>query len=55
VSGKQAEKPAKQVVFLVGASHNAKDGQKRLVSPEVAKSLVDRGLARYPANYEADR
>ena len=41
----------KQVVFLVGPSHNAKDGAKRVVSPEQAKSLVDRGLARYPANH----
>lgn len=44
-------KQDKQVVFLVGPSHNGKDGDRRSLSPEQAKSLVDRGLARYPANH----
>lgn len=44
--------PEKQVVFLVGPSHGAEHGARRSVSPEQAASLVERGLARYPANYE---
>lgn len=47
------KKVEKQIVFLVGPSHNGNDGDRRSVSPEVAKSLVDRGLARYPANHPA--
>lgn len=49
------EKPAaddKQVVFLLGPSHNAEDGARRTVTVEKAASLVERGLARYPANYK---
>lgn len=45
----EAKKTEKRVVFLIGPSHGAKNGQRRLVSPEVAASLVARGLARYPA------
>jgi hypothetical protein len=44
--------PEKQVVFLVGPSHGAEDGARRSVSPELAASLVERRLARYPANYK---
>lgn len=44
-------KPETQVVFMVGNSRGAKDGDRRSVAPELAASLVDRGLARYPASY----
>ena len=45
-------KPAGQVVFMVGDSRGAKDGDRRTVAPEVAEALVANGLARYPANKE---
>lgn len=40
----------KQVVFMVGNSRGAKDGDKRTVDPETAEHLVSNGLARYPAS-----
>jgi alpha/beta superfamily hydrolase len=54
VSQKKAAEtaPEKQVVFLIGPSHGAEAGARRSVSPELAASLVERGLARYPANYK---
>lgn len=42
--------PAKAVVFMRGVSHGASAGQRKYVKPELAQSLVDRGLARYPKN-----
>lgn len=41
-----------QVVFMVGNSRGAQDGDRRSFDPETAASLVENGLARYPANYE---
>lgn len=46
---KPADNPDTRVVFMVGASHGAQDGDRRSVTPELAESLVARGLARYPA------
>lgn len=40
------------VVVMIGASHNAQDGDERVVSAEVAQSLVDRGLARLAIDSE---
>lgn len=37
-----------QVVFMVGKSRGAKDGDRRTVSPERAERLVSAGRARYP-------
>jgi len=42
------EKSDKQVVFLVGPSRGAKDGDRRTVDTETADALVSAGLARYP-------
>jgi len=57
MSGKQLDsaaevKPDKQVVFMLGESMHASNGDRRTVSPELAASLVERGLARYPANHQ---
>lgn len=41
------------VVVMVGASHDAKDGDLRSVPAEVARSLVDRSLARYADDGES--
>lgn len=35
------------VVVMIGASHDARDGDLRAVPADVAQSLVDRRLARY--------
>lgn len=43
-----AGRGSKQVVFLIGASHDGQAGQRRTVTPDEAESLVRRGLARYP-------
>ena len=45
-----AAKSDSQVIFLVGDSRGAKDGDRRSVSPERAAELVAAGLARYPAS-----
>ena len=47
----ESKAPERQVVFLIGPSHGAANGDKRSVSPDLAASLVERGLARYPANH----
>lgn len=44
----ESKKSDKQVVFLVGASRGAKDGDRREVDPATAERLVASGLARYP-------
>lgn len=49
---KVARKSSGQIIFLCGSSRGAKDGDRRTVSPERAKALVDAGLARYPASKE---
>lgn len=46
----EKNEPKGQVVFMVGESRGAKDGDKRTVDPEVAEALVSEGLARYPAS-----
>ncbi len=38
----------KQVVFLIGKSRGAEDGDRRTVDKETADKLVRDGLARYP-------
>lgn len=38
----------KQVVFLVGKSRGAEDGDRRTVDKATAEKLVANGLARYP-------
>lgn len=38
----------KQVVYMIGASRGAKDGDRRSVDKALAADLVERGLARYP-------
>lgn len=40
----------KRVVFLVGASHGGKNGDRRTVDPATAERLVRQGAARYPAS-----
>jgi hypothetical protein len=40
----------KQVIFLVGASHNGKNGERRTVDAATAERLVRQGAARYPAS-----
>lgn len=46
-----AKQSAKQVIYLVGSSHNGVDGEKRTVDAERAAELVAAGAARYPDNY----
>ena len=43
-----------QVVFMVGNSYDAQDGDRRTVSKEQAAELVTLGHARYPANYSGE-
>lgn len=38
----------RQVIFMVGNSRGAKDGDRRSVDKALAADLVARGLARYP-------
>lgn len=40
----------KQVVFMVGSSYDAKDGDRRTVTKAEAERLVRNGVARYPAS-----
>jgi len=38
----------KQVIFLVGKSRGAEDGDRRTVDKATAERMVADGLARYP-------
>lgn len=51
MSEKEAPKSGKQVIYLVGSSHNGVDGEKRTVDAERAAELVAAGAARYPDNH----
>lgn len=44
------KQPKKVVIFLVGSSYKAKDGDRRQVEADHAEELVRAGLARYPAD-----
>ena len=46
------KKPERQVIFLVGSSHNGANGDRREVDPERAAELVAAGQARYPDSYD---
>lgn len=48
MAARESAADEKQVVFLIGPSRGAKNGDRRTVTPEQAEALVSAGLARYP-------